>query len=510
MSSVFKHGSIARRRFIAGSAAAATISLTDWLSTQSLAAAARPPRSDVGTAPGKAMLLLYKKAVAEMKNTSKWPLYHPHNWQFQANIHSYPPDMNPGMIFDPAQGTTSDEKAKIAAFKAMALGSPGRPKVWKTCSHFTSVTHFLTWHRMYLYFFERIVEKVVGVPFAMPYWTYAADEHRKIKLPLEFIKPMDGTAENHLFFAARTQAFLTGDGLRSPSEASHKQAFSESTLLRTPSRNGFSDMLEFTPHGSIHAAVGTTDGMGAFEMAARDPIFWPHHANIDRLWESWRRADADGKSPRDNVSSSPAKPDWKSFTKFAFAGPNAERIEMTVGDAILAGTKLGVKYDKLEVIPVAMAFAAENNGPTTTLSQSAAGTATITTMDDAVTAKLEPAAEPPVAMGFAGRATTRYQLHVEAEADQIPGGAFEVYVNIPEVTGSDQKVAHYLGTFNFFSGSGHGDGLHKPVAKFNADITDLVSRGLIDPRLPGEVTFRARYVKPKVPVTIKSTRIEAR
>jgi hypothetical protein len=171
---------------------------------------------------------------------------------------------------------------------------------------------------------------------------------------------------------------------------------------------------------------------------------------------------------------------------------------------------LGVKYDKLEVMPVAMAFAAENNGPTTTLSQSAAGAATITTMDDAVTAKLEPAVAPPVAMGFAGRPSTRYRLHVEAEADQIPGGAFEVYVNIPEVTGSDQKVAHYLGAFNFFSGSGHGDGAHKPVAKFNADITDLVSRGLIDPRAPGDVTFRARYVTPKVPVTVKTTRIEAR
>ncbi len=27
--------------------------------------------------------------------------------------------------------------------------------------------------------------------------------------------------------------------------------------------------------------------MSAFETAARDPIFWLHHANIDRLWEAW-------------------------------------------------------------------------------------------------------------------------------------------------------------------------------------------------------------------------------
>ena len=27
--------------------------------------------------------------------------------------------------------------------------------------------------------------------------------------------------------------------------------------------------------------------MGAFETAGLDPLFWLHHANIDRLWEVW-------------------------------------------------------------------------------------------------------------------------------------------------------------------------------------------------------------------------------
>jgi tyrosinase len=27
--------------------------------------------------------------------------------------------------------------------------------------------------------------------------------------------------------------------------------------------------------------------MSGFNTAARDPIFWLHHANIDRLWEAW-------------------------------------------------------------------------------------------------------------------------------------------------------------------------------------------------------------------------------
>lgn len=29
--------------------------------------------------------------------------------------------------------------------------------------------------------------------------------------------------------------------------------------------------------------------MSIQEYAAFDPIFWVHHANVDRLWASWQR-----------------------------------------------------------------------------------------------------------------------------------------------------------------------------------------------------------------------------
>ena len=48
--------------------------------------------------------------------------------------------------------------------------------------------------------------------------------------------------------------------------------------------------LEITPHGQVHMGVGGVDPLGwmsQFHLAARDPIFWLHHANIDRLWEAW-------------------------------------------------------------------------------------------------------------------------------------------------------------------------------------------------------------------------------
>ena len=50
-----------------------------------------------------------------------------------------------------------------------------------------------------------------------------------------------------------------------------------------------SDIESFL-HGNVHVLVGLGGGfMSGFRTAAQDPVFWLHHANIDRLWASGRR-----------------------------------------------------------------------------------------------------------------------------------------------------------------------------------------------------------------------------
>jgi hypothetical protein len=39
--------------------------------------------------------------------------------------------------------------------------------------------------------------------------------------------------------------------------------------------------------------------MGDPDTAALDPIYWLHHANIDRLWQVWRHRDPSFKNPTD-------------------------------------------------------------------------------------------------------------------------------------------------------------------------------------------------------------------
>ncbi len=53
--------------------------------------------------------------------------------------------------------------------------------------------------------------------------------------------------------------------------------------------NGYQRTIELSPHGYAHCAVMSCRAtvMGAVPFSSNDPIFWVHHANIDRLWDCW-------------------------------------------------------------------------------------------------------------------------------------------------------------------------------------------------------------------------------
>ncbi len=52
--------------------------------------------------------------------------------------------------------------------------------------------------------------------------------------------------------------------------------------------------LETGPHDNVHGSVGGS--MSRF-MSPTDPVFWAHHAMIDRLWRLWQLAHPGGLPP---------------------------------------------------------------------------------------------------------------------------------------------------------------------------------------------------------------------
>lgn len=67
-------------------------------------------------------------------------------------------------------------------------------------------------------------------------------------------------------------------------------------VLSEETYTDFVTALEFQ-HNGVHGWVGGT--MALITTAPADPVFWLHHAQIDRLWSIWQAEPANaGKNPQ--------------------------------------------------------------------------------------------------------------------------------------------------------------------------------------------------------------------
>ncbi len=142
------------------------------------------------------------------------------------------------------------------------------------CPHGTD--YFIAWHRGYLHFFERQLQIVSGDPsLNLPYWDYFSYAN----LPAEFT---DRTRGNPLYLARQSKNVYAALDL-SPF-APDVYNFQHGTV------NAFEPKLE-NLHNPVHNIIG---GVMASMQSPLDPIFYVHHANIDRLTHAWALPDGKG------------------------------------------------------------------------------------------------------------------------------------------------------------------------------------------------------------------------
>lgn len=210
----------------------------------------------------------------------------------------------------PASSLTTSEIAKLkAAYKAMRdldTSDPNDPRGFARqanihcwyCGAGTQVHNswqFFAWHRAYLYFHERILGKLIGdMEFRLPYWSWEAASHRRI--PSAYTSPNNAT--NPLWNSTRAMG---------PTDVIPEEDVSADVMEAALSADTFTDFggdadnggtPEGAPHGSIHVDVG--GDMGFFNSAARDPVFYAHHSNIDKMWSDWNSASSDHTNPTDS------------------------------------------------------------------------------------------------------------------------------------------------------------------------------------------------------------------
>lgn len=166
---------------------------------------------------------------------------------------------------------------------------------------------FLPWHRAYMYHFERYLQIALGDDdIAAPWWDWHDIRFDTEGIPRAYSEARVAGQPNPLFtfkmdIRGRTRippqrnvrvnrntirrvgADLTLSGIRAVAVA---RGLDLPDLYRISDFSQFSEGLRGIWHNLIHGYVG--GDMANQNLAAYDPIFYPHHINIDRIWYIWQ------------------------------------------------------------------------------------------------------------------------------------------------------------------------------------------------------------------------------
>jgi len=135
------------------------------------------------------------------------------------------------------------------------------------CPH--GIPYFLAWHRGYIYYFERQLQLISNDPgLTLPYWDYYANP----QIPSDFTNSASGNP----LYTQRTNTNVH--------QALTLAPFTSSIGFQRNTNASFEASLEGAPHNPVHDLIG---GYMADMSSPMDPIFYLHHANIDRLWYAW-------------------------------------------------------------------------------------------------------------------------------------------------------------------------------------------------------------------------------
>ncbi len=411
------------------------------------------------------------------------------------------------------QGRDDDDPTGWAYQAAVHGAPPGRQRdqFIDQCQHNT--WFFLPWHRMYLHFFERIVRAALAeideVPddvkqgWALPYWNYDRGDGTAA-LPPAFLEPTlaDGQTPNPLFTDLRDSRIAAGGELN-PFAVSAARALAEGFFAQDPIPGGtvgfggpvtawnhFDESpdaapgaLEQTPHNMVHGGVGGPGGlMSAFDTAPLDPVFWMHHANIDRLWGEWLK-----QTGRENPSQSA----WAD-EPFDFHTEDGTPVRMTSAEVVDPGA-LGYEYEEVEAPAL---LAAEGGGvppepPPDRPPELVGATEEPLTLSGLPEQVEIPLSEPSGPSLLAGSdEPLRVYVNVEGiKGEQNPGLSYAVFVNLPDDEDPATADTYHVGNLSFFGieraqdvdvdhPGGHG-------LRYVFDITELAntlqSQGRWDP-----------------------------
>jgi tyrosinase len=400
-------------------------------------------------------ILWYARGVKAMKARA---LKEPTAWRFYGAIHGF----NKPMWQQVHYLSSTDQMPSSSDVKTY----------WAQCQH--GSWYFLPWHRGYLIGLEAIIRDAVvklGGPkdWALPYWNYFKPNQNKLPPAFASADWPDGTGDNPLYVKQRYGPDNDGK-VYVPMDQVSLDALGDPDFIGAGSggsqgfggvNTGFSHGgrvhggVESQPHDMVHGLVGGGDqrtlGLMSWpDLAGLDPIFWLHHANIDRLWQVWVGMPTSKGDPTEaKWVKGPASIGERAFV---MPMPGGKSWTYTPGDMIDL-SKLGYNYDDVSPpsgtpqlvarlqrlgVPTATATARSTAmaGPRTVeLLGANSGSVSLTGTEARTSVALDAAVQRKVATSLAAAAQAtpdRVFLNLENVRGLNDATVFSVYINVPE------------------------------------------------------------------------------
>lgn len=282
-------------------------------------------------------ILWYARGVAAMKAKA---LAEPTSWRFYAGIHGFNSQLwtIDGYLSNTDQMPTAQQQQLF----------------WRQCQH--GSWYFLPWHRGYLQALEANVRAAVvaaGGPedWALPYWNYFGGGTQNQLPPAFAQQTLPDGSPNALFVTQRWGPNDDGN-VFIPLDQVNLDAMGVPEFTGVQGGDpgfggidtGFSHGggthgdLESQPHDMVHVFTGGGNPqntnlpglMTSPASAGLDPIFYLHHSNIDRLWQSWILEPAS--------EGNPTQPSWvngpaaSGQREFVMPWPDGTNYVYTPGD----------------------------------------------------------------------------------------------------------------------------------------------------------------------------------
>lgn len=372
--------------------------------------------------------------------------------------------------------------------------------------------------------------------FALPYWDYWNNgKDSQLALPSPFLR---GSEYPNLFHSARNDRINNGakiaNDLQYPS-LDPRPALAEAVFTgsansggfggqftqpipltsndRRPTRNDrkrphaparLSGVLEYRPHNAVHRYIGRD--MGNPSRAARDPIFWLHHANIDRLWAKWNEDNDQHQNPTDAAW---AKED---FFFYDFDGTNVREVVVN-GSEMTSLNDLCYQYEhpaepqlvaRTEARPVARRPAARQQVVQADVGQADAGGQPFSLGLQPVHIQGRPATRstPTDAMATETRRRfnprAQYRLWLDGiRTEDDPPVSFAVLLNAPDdIAVRGDKSLYYAGELTLFAAGSrlmaHMGHAHDHSQSIYFDVTDSRA-SILSLMAPLATTMRCKW-----------------